>query len=234
VWKILRKLGYILDAPERKRQPLELRDPLEEVQMDFKDATTVPADPDGKRQHVVEVLNFVDAGTSILLSAQAHADFHAETALEAVVQFLRQYGLPAMLTFDHDPRWVGSSSGRDFPSALRRLLLCLGIVPNVIPPEPPQKNPYVERYHRTYNQECLQVHRPATLSQVREVTAAVSARTTTRSDHTRGARAATNPLASRFPCCRDCLLCPRRSTPMRGSTRSKGRRSRGESALMAA
>jgi len=153
VWKILRKLGYILDAPERKRKPLELREPLEEVQMDFKDATTVPADPDGKRQHVVEVLNFVDAGTSILLSAQAHADFHAETALEAVVHFLRQHGLPAMLTFDRDPRWVGSSSGRDFPSALCRFLLCLGIVPNVIPPQQPQKNPYVERYHRSYNQE---------------------------------------------------------------------------------
>ena len=112
MWKILRKLGYILDAPERKRKPLELRDPLEEVQMDFKDATTVPADADGKRQHVVEVLNFVDAGTSILLSAQAHADFHAETALEAVVHFLRQQGLPAMLTFDNDPR-LRSAVGAD-------------------------------------------------------------------------------------------------------------------------
>jgi hypothetical protein len=48
--------------------------------MDFKDASTVPADPEGKQKHVVEVLNFVDAGTSILLSAQAHDDFHAETA----------------------------------------------------------------------------------------------------------------------------------------------------------
>jgi hypothetical protein len=32
--------------------------------------TTVPADPDGKRQHVVETCNFIDAGTSILLQAQ--------------------------------------------------------------------------------------------------------------------------------------------------------------------
>ena len=119
MWKILRKLGYIVDAPLRKRQPLEPREPLEEVQMDFKDATTVPADPDGKRQHVVEVLNFVDAGTSILLGAQAHADFHAETALEAVVHFLRQQGLPPMLTFDRDPRlrWeaaVGATSPRPY------------------------------------------------------------------------------------------------------------------------
>ncbi|HET8852665.1 MAG TPA: integrase core domain-containing protein, partial [Ktedonobacteraceae bacterium] len=31
-------------------------------------------------------------------------------------------------------------------------------------------NAFVERYHRTYNQECLQVHRPHTLDQVREIT----------------------------------------------------------------
>ncbi len=170
IWKILRQLGYILDPPERKHRPSEPREPLQEVQMDFKDASTVSADPEGMHQHVVEVLNFVDAGTSILLSAQAHDDFHAETALEAVIAFLRAYGLPAMLTFDRDPRWVGSSSGRDFPSALRRFLLCLGIEPSICPPQRPDKNAFVERYHRSYNQECLQIHRPSTLQEVREVT----------------------------------------------------------------
>lgn len=135
-----------------------------------KDVTTVPADPEGKKQHMIEVLNFVDAGTSILLSAQPHTDFHAETALEAVIAFLRTHGVPPMLTFDRDPRWVGSASGRDFPSALRRLLLCLGIEPHVCPPHRPDKNCYVERFHRTYNQECIQIHRPSTLQEVREVT----------------------------------------------------------------
>lgn len=119
---------------------------------------------------MVEVLNFVEAGTSILLSAQTHQDFHAETAFEAVVHFLRQYGLPGMLTFARDPRWVGSSSGRAFPSALRRFLLCLGIEPNVCPPPRPDLNAYVARYHRSYNQECLQIHRPATREEVRAVT----------------------------------------------------------------
>jgi transposase InsO family protein len=170
IWKILRKLGCILDPPRRTHKLGELREPLQEVQMDFKDVSSVPADPQGKHQHVVEVLNFVDAGTSIVLSAQPHADFHAETALEGVITFLSTSGLPAMLTFDRDPRWVGSSSGRDFPSALRRFLLCLGIEPNVCPAQRPDKNAYVERYHRSYNQECLQIHRPGTLQEVREVT----------------------------------------------------------------
>src|SRR5215831_751792 len=105
--------------------------------MDFKDVTTVPANPDGKQAHAVEVLHFVDAGTSIVLSAQPHADFHAETALEGVMQFCRQYGLPPMLTFDNDPRFVGSSRGRDFPSALCRFLLCLGVTQSADPTASP-------------------------------------------------------------------------------------------------
>ena len=32
--------------------------------------------PQGKRQHVIEVCNFIDAGTSIALLAQARDDFH--------------------------------------------------------------------------------------------------------------------------------------------------------------
>jgi hypothetical protein len=168
----LRQHGYILPRVPRQHQPLEPRDPLEEVQVDFKDATTVPADPsgEGKRQHLVEVCNFVDAGTSILLSAQAHDAFREETAFETVLTFLRTYGRPRMLTLDRDPRWVGSSSGRDFPSPLIRLLSTLEIVPNICPPQRPDKNAYVERYHRTYKQECLLVHHPSTLSEVRSVT----------------------------------------------------------------
>jgi hypothetical protein len=76
------------------------------------------------------------------------------------------------MTFDRDPRWVGGVSGRDFPSPLRRLLLCLGVKPHVCPPHRPDKNAFVERFHRTYGQECLQVHQPATLQEVREVTEA--------------------------------------------------------------
>jgi Integrase core domain len=76
------------------------------------------------------------------------------------------------MTFDRDPRWVGGVSGRDFPSPLRRFLLCLGITPYICPPHRPDKNAYVERYHRTYGQECLQVYQPSTLQEVREVTEA--------------------------------------------------------------
>ncbi len=53
-------------------------------QLDFKDASNVPTDPDGKRQHVVEVPSSVNEGTSVLVEAQVEVDFHAETTLEAM------------------------------------------------------------------------------------------------------------------------------------------------------
>jgi transposase InsO family protein len=174
IWKILHMMGCLLPRSKEPPHPTELREPLEEIQMDFKDVGSVSPEqsPQGKRQHVVEVCNFVDAGTSIALSAQAREDFHEQTALEAVIPFLRQYGRPRQMTFDRDPRWVGGVSGRDFPSPLRRLLLCLGITPHMCPPHRPDKNAYVERFHRTYGQECLQIHHPSTLQEVREVTEA--------------------------------------------------------------
>jgi len=144
--------------------------PMEEIQLDFKDATSMPPDSDGKQQHAVEICNFVDAGTSTWLLAETRSDFHAETALEAVVHFLTHYGRPCRMTFDRDSRWVGSHSLRHFPSAFCRFLLCLDIQPNICPPRRPDKNPYVERLHRTLNQECLQVRLPTTLGEVREVT----------------------------------------------------------------
>jgi hypothetical protein len=77
VWKLLRKTGCILPKPQRKRWPTEPREPLEEIQMDFKDVSSVSAEqsPQGKRQHVIEVCNFVDAGTSTALFAQGRRGF---------------------------------------------------------------------------------------------------------------------------------------------------------------
>ncbi len=170
IWKILHATGCLVPHSQKLPHPNELRKPLEEIQMDFKDIGSVSPEQgsQGKRQHVVEVCNFVDAGTSIALSAQAREDFHEQTALEAVITFLRQYGRPRQMTFDRDPRWVGGVSGRDFPSPLRRLLLCLGVKPHICPPHRPDKNAFVERFHRTYGQECLHIHQPSTLQEVRE------------------------------------------------------------------
>lgn len=170
IWQILRKYGRILPRVLRAKEPLDRPPPLTAWQLDFKDASTVPADPDGKRQHVVEVLNTVDSGTSILLDANVRGDFVADTALESVVALVQHQGLPQQVTFDRDPRFVGNPAQRDFPSAFIRFWLCLGVQVDVCPPHRPDRNAFVERYHRTYQEECLRVYQPTTEDQVRTIT----------------------------------------------------------------
>jgi transposase InsO family protein len=147
--------------------------PLTAWQIDFKDASTVAADPNGKQQHVVEILNVVEIGTSIVVAA--HTAFHAQTALEALAQILQEHGMPLAITFDRDTRWEGLASGRDFPSAFVRFLVCLGIEPVICPAHRPDLNAFVERYHRSLKQECLLVLRPQTLEQLREAGAGLCA-----------------------------------------------------------
>lgn len=173
VWKMLKHLGLLVQQPPLIHKEEPLCEPLEEVQVDFKDPG-IPADPsgEGKKQHVVEVLNFVDAGTSVLLSAQVQNNFHAQTALAAVIAFLREHGCPGRFSFDHDPRWLGGPGGWDFPSALLRFLAAVGVEARICPPHRPDKNAFVERYHRSYKEECLQVHWPQNLEEVRRVTEA--------------------------------------------------------------
>ena len=174
---IYRSLKSHHRIPERDKpvhQPLERPAPMTCWQIDFKDVSSVPADPtgEGKRQHVVETLNIIDMGTSMLLDAHVRSDFTAETALEALASTFAKYGRPTRITLDRDTRWVGSPQGSDFPSALLRFGACLGIDIQICAPHHPQQNGFVERYNRTYQEECLALDRPADLEHATEVTAA--------------------------------------------------------------
>jgi hypothetical protein len=171
IWRILRDHQRILDPPFRKHQPAERPAPLSSWQIDFKDASSVPAEMEGKQQHVVEVLDTLDVGTSILLDAQVRADFTMATAIEAMAETVHSVGLPELVTMDRDPRFVGETSQRESPSPFLRFWLCLGVLLCICPPRRPDKNGFVERYHRTYEEECLRVQKPSDLATVSEVTA---------------------------------------------------------------
>jgi len=171
VWKLLRAHGRIALRPRRQIAPLDRPAPLVSWQLDFKDASTVPPDPDGKQQHVVEILDVVDVGTSLLLTATPAADYTAATVFAPLVATLRQYGLPTWVTFDRDARFVGSASGHDFPSPFVRFWQVLGIQVFICPPRRPDRNAFVERFQGTLSRECLEVYRPQSLEAVREVTA---------------------------------------------------------------
>ncbi len=172
IWRILRQHQRIGEQRRRTHHPVERPAPLESWQLDFKDASTVPADPEGKQQHVVEVLDAVDVGTSILIAAEARPDFTMATAIESAAAIVTERGLPDRVTIDRDPRFVGETSQRESPAPFLRFWLCLGVEVTICPPRRPDLNGFVERYHRTYNEECLQVYRPADLETVRTVTAA--------------------------------------------------------------
>jgi len=172
IWRILRQHQRIVSRPGHAHHAVERPGPMQSWQLDFKDASTVPAEVDGKQQHVVEVLDAVDVGTSILIAAEARADFTMASAIESAAAIVTEKGLPDRVTLDRDPRFVGESHHRESPAPFLRFWLCLGVEVSICPPRRPDLNAFVERYHRTYDEECLQVSRPADLQSVRTVTAA--------------------------------------------------------------
>ena len=137
VWKILTQHQRIYQPPQSIVDPEERPAPGVEWGMDFHDVSTVPANPDGKKQHGVEILNLVDHGSSAVVASEAASAYNAETALRKLADVLLEQGCPDRIRMDRDPRWVGSWAAKDFPSPLLRFLQCLGIEPRVCPPQRP-------------------------------------------------------------------------------------------------
>jgi transposase InsO family protein len=201
IYRILKKHDRIPHHSPRPKQPMERPAPMIAWQIDFKDVGSVRADATdltGKRQHVVETLNIIDVGTSVLLDAHVRTDFTAETALEALALTLAKYGCPKRITLDRDPRWVGSPAGSDFPAALVRLGACLGIEIQICEPHHPQQNGFVERYNRTYQEECLAWDRPADLEQAKVATEAFVQHYNVERPH-QGLSCANRPPRTAFP-----------------------------------
>ncbi len=143
VHRLLQENGRIASRLPTLTDPIERPPPMQQWQLDFKDASTVPADPHGKKQHVVETLNIIDKGTSVLVAHHVRSDFTAETALAAVAQTFAEHGLPSSITLDRDTRWVGSPQGSDFPAALVRFCHALGVAVLLCDPHHPQQNGFV-------------------------------------------------------------------------------------------
>lgn len=143
IWRILDQHQRIWRSTKADYEPLPRASPMLVWQIDFKDVTSVKAEPEGKQGHAIEVLNVIDTGSSVLLANLARPDFNQETAIEAMLEIFERWGCPKQITFDRDPRFVGSWSGRDFPTAFTRFLVCLGIEINICPPRRPDKNCFV-------------------------------------------------------------------------------------------
>lgn len=169
IWKILDQHQRIIRQPKVEKLPFERPEPMDTWEIDFTDVSGAKADHDKKLMHQVEAFAVVDRGTSILVDLQASDNYQAQTALVAMASTLIQQGLPKRIVFDRDPRFVGSWSADDFPSAFMRFLMCLGIEVEVCPPQRPDLKPFVERYFRTLNSECVRVKHPTDAQQASEV-----------------------------------------------------------------
>ena len=136
IWQILRQTGCIAAVRSRTPNPRPLAQPYTEFEMDFVDVVTVNVQPDGKRQHMVEILNIVDAGTSLLVATVARDDYSMATSIETLADIFRAEGVLPYLRLDRDPRFVGSQNSHDFPSAFMRFLHSLGVTIDLCPPAP--------------------------------------------------------------------------------------------------
>ncbi len=113
---------------------------------------------------MVEILTLVDHGSSAVVASEPASDYNAETALRKLAEILLKEGCLDRIRLDRDTRWVGSWTAKDFPSPMLRFLLCLRIDPRVCPPQRPDKNPFVERYHRNFKYECQLLEKPIDLN----------------------------------------------------------------------
>jgi hypothetical protein len=158
----------------RVHQPLVRLAPGQHWEIDYCTIAPKTEDVPDKQQNGLEVLNIVDQGTSAVIDSQAAADYDAETTLTTVARMLAVNGVPLSLTFDRDPRLVGTNTADPFPSPFLRFLWCVGCEPEVLPPRRPDLKPFVERYQRTLKEDCISYHRPATAQAANEALATYS------------------------------------------------------------
>jgi hypothetical protein len=130
----------------------------------------VQVDPlvSAKQAHAVEVFDAVDVGTSLWLLGEPSASYTAETVFAPLLHLLEQIGLPQRVRFDRDPRFLGSTSLRAFPTPFLRFWYALGVQPVVNPSQRPDLNAFVERLHGTMEREYRQRQLPGSLEATRE------------------------------------------------------------------
>jgi len=164
-WRILRRRQYILTSTRRDKQAVERPDPGLDWEIDFCTASKRSPEAPDKQQNGLEVFNVVDRGSSASMDSQPSAQFDAEQAVLTMAATLQKQGVPRCISYDRDPRFVGSQSTDGFPSAFTRYLLCVGCAVDILPPHRPDLKPFVERFQRTLKEECLEKHLPETAAE---------------------------------------------------------------------
>ena len=165
IWRILRRRQYILVPVPQDKQPFERPAPGVHWEIDFCTAARVSPEAPTKKQNGLEVFSVMDRGSSASIDSQTSAQFDADQALLSMATTLQKQGLPRCITYDRDPRLVGSQSTDGLPSAFTRFVLCLGCAADILPPQRPDLKPFVERFQHTLQEECLRPQHPETAAE---------------------------------------------------------------------
>jgi transposase InsO family protein len=168
IWRILRRRQYIFTPVVQPRHPFERPAPGIHWEIDFCTASRQSPEAPDKQQNALEILNVIDRGSSAHIDSQPSTQFDAETALLSIATTLHKQGIPRCITYDRDPRFIGSQSTDGFPSAFTRFLLCLGCAVDILPPRRPDLKPFVERFQRTLKEECLKKYHPETTDSAKD------------------------------------------------------------------
>jgi len=159
---ILKELGYVQPHKKKRRQLLDLPDPMEEWEIDFGIIQL-------SGESWLEFFLVVDRGTSRVIYIEGCEGYTAETALEAVARLFIVCGMPKRLRFDRDTRFVASWTSDSYPSALVRFLHVIGVVPIICPPRRPDLKPIIERTVKTVKYEWLARFSPDNIADALEV-----------------------------------------------------------------
>lgn len=173
IWKILRQAGCIAQDRRRKPKPLEprqkggrssVRSERWKSRAGFRRGQAATCGGDRQLRRCWHLH---------LVAPPGAWRFRCRSALRGGGSvFVRTWLAPDAHAFSMTPAL--SVALREGLSPLRLCASCSVLECNrvLIPPRRPDLNAYVERFHRSLGQECLQIHRPATLSQVAEFTEA--------------------------------------------------------------
>jgi transposase InsO family protein len=189
VWRILSRHGHI--TPEPKKRPkssyirFEAEFPNQMWQTDFTHYRLTTGTTLG---HDVEILNFLDDHSRLLLACVAFPRVTGPAVVATFRDAVARHGLPASVLSDNGmvftTRFAGGRAGRNTRNGFESELARHGIVQKNSSPNHPQTCGKVERFHQTLKQWLVaQPHQPATIAELQTLLDIFTAEYNTRRPH---------------------------------------------------
>jgi transposase len=148
--KQVRKYERHEDLPEPKALPVE--HPHQEWELDAQGQTLVAGI--GK----VSFINLLDVFSHLSIDSQACLHSSHPNTLDYQLVLRRgfaRYGLPELISLDHDSVFYDNHSASPFPTPIHLWLIALGVQVRFIHKKPPLEHARIERHHQTVSNQAI-------------------------------------------------------------------------------